>query len=120
MKVALTTQGTDLDAEMHPRFGRATYILLVDSETLDFEVIDNTENVNRLSGSGIQAGTLMSDRGAEVLITGYCGPNAMKTLNAAKIKVVSDAEGIARDVMAKFNAGEYTFTTEANADGHWV
>ena len=46
MKIAITAKGADLDSEVDPRFGRAAYILIVDSETLDFEALDNKENIN--------------------------------------------------------------------------
>jgi len=74
MKIAVTSTGTDLDSQVDPRFGRALYILIVDSETFDFEVLDNKENVNALKGAGIQAASMVNDKGAEVLLTGFCGP----------------------------------------------
>ncbi|MCA1793700.1 MAG: hypothetical protein LC660_07485 [Desulfobacteraceae bacterium] len=48
MKIAITSTGRDLSAEVDPRFGRAAYILVVDTDTLDFEIIDNAENKNSL------------------------------------------------------------------------
>ena len=94
-------------------------ILIVDSETLAFEVIDNKDNVNAFKGSGIQAASLVSDRGAEVLLTGFCGPNAFKTLEAANIRVASDVSGRVKDAVQGFNEGKYAFLDEANVDGHW-
>jgi len=44
MKVAVTSQGDTLDSQVDPRFGRAAYILIVDTETLEFEAFDNNEN----------------------------------------------------------------------------
>jgi len=63
MKIAVTSKGTTPDSEVDPRFGRAGYILIVDSETLEFEVLDNKENVNALKGAGIQAARMVSDKG---------------------------------------------------------
>ena len=71
MKIAVTSKGTDLDSEVDPRFGRAAYIIIVDSETLEFEVVDNKENVNALKGAGIQAARMASDKKADVLLTGF-------------------------------------------------
>ena len=85
MKIAVTSRGKDLDLPMDPRFGRAAYILNVDADTLDFEVLDNSENVNALKGAGIQAATMISDKQADVLLTGFCGPKAFKALDAAQI-----------------------------------
>jgi predicted Fe-Mo cluster-binding NifX family protein len=119
MKIAVTSTGTGLDDPVDPRFGRAAYILVVDSETFDFDVLDNKENLNALKGAGIQAAGMVSDQGADVLITGFCGPNAFKVLNAAKIKVASDAKGTVRDALEAFNQGKLTYSDQANVEGQW-
>lgn len=119
MKIAITSKGTDLDSEVDPRFGRAAYILIVDTFSLGVEVMDNSENVNAFKGSGIQAAAMVSDNGAEVLLTGFCGPNAFKTLNAAGVKVANDATGTVREAVNAFNEGKISFTDTANVEGHW-
>jgi len=119
MKVAVTAKGKTLDDEVDPRFGRAPYILLVDTETFEFEAVDNSENVNAFKGAGIQAATMISEKGAEVLLTGYCGPNAFKTLDVAGIKVVNDVSGTVREAVEKFKAGPVEYSTGANVEGHW-
>lgn len=55
--------------------------------------MDNSENVNVLKGAGIQATVMVSDKSAEVLLTGFCGHNAFKTLEAAGVKVANDFSG---------------------------
>ena len=119
MKVAVTSKGILLDSEVDPRFGRAPYILIVDTETMAFEAVDNSDNVNAFKGAGIQAATMVSDRGAEVLLTGYCGPKAFTTLAAAGVKVVSDVTGKVRDAVGALKAGQVTYSTAANKDAHW-
>lgn len=119
MKTAITSKSPDLDSEVDPRFGRAAYILIIDTDTLQFEVIDNARNVNSFKGAGIQAAASISEKNAEVLLTGFCGPNAFKTLEAANIKVVSDVSGIVRDAVKEFNEGKFSFSEAANVDGHW-
>ena len=119
MKVAITAKGVMLDSEIDPRFGRAPYILIVETESLAFEAVDNSDNVNAFKGAGIQAATMVSDRGAEVLMTGYCGPKAFATLEAAGVKVVNDVTGTVRDALEAFKAGRYTSATAANKEAHW-
>ena len=82
MKLAVTAKGPELDSEVDPRFGRAMYIIVVDEESLDFEAVDNSANANAFKGAGIQAATMISGKGAEVLLTGYCGPKAFQVLVA--------------------------------------
>ena len=119
MKIAVTSQGTNLDSQVDPRFGRAAYILIVDTETLEFEVLDNKENANAFKGAGIQAASMINDKGAGVLLTGYCGPKAFEVLNAAKINVADNIEGAVRDAVTAFNEGKLTFADEANAEAQW-
>jgi len=119
MKLAITATGTDLSADVDPRFGRAAYILVVDSDTLAVEVIDNAANKDAFKGAGIQAAAAVSDKGAEVLLTGFCGPNAFKTLDAAGVKVANDVSGTVQSAVDRFKAGEYPFSSAPNAEGHW-
>jgi predicted Fe-Mo cluster-binding NifX family protein len=119
MKIAVTSEGTSLDSQVDPRFGRAAYILIVDTETFEFEVLDNKENANALKGAGIQAASMVSDKKAEALLTGYCGPKAFMTLEAAKIRVANEIEGTVRDAVKSFNEGKLKFSDKANAEAQW-
>lgn len=119
MKVAVTAKGTTLADPVDPRFGRAPYILIVDTENMQVEAMDNSVNVQAFKGAGIQAATMIADRGAEVLLTGYCGPNAFRTVQAAGIKVVSDVAGSVGEVVEKFMNGPVVYSEGANTDGHW-
>ena len=119
MKIAVTSSGTDLDSPVDPRFGRAPYFLIVDSESLEFEVVDNKENANALKGAGIQAASTVSEKGAEVLLTGFCGPNAFKAMKAGKIGVANNAEGTVREAVKAYVEGRLPLADEANAEGQW-
>jgi len=119
MKIAVTSRGTDLDSEVDPRFGRAQYILIVDSETFEFEVLDNKENVNALKGAGIQTARMVSEKKAEILLTGYCGPNAFKAMKAANIGVANNASGAVRDAVNAYLDGKLPLSDNANVEGQW-
>lgn len=119
MKVAVTSKGKTMDSQVDPRFGRAAYILVVDTETQVFEVMDNSENVNAFKGAGIQAATMISEKGAKALLTGFCGPNAFKILNAADIDVANNVDGTVKEAVTAFTRGDLTFADKANVEGHW-
>ncbi|PIE60046.1 MAG: dinitrogenase iron-molybdenum cofactor biosynthesis protein [Desulfobulbus propionicus] len=119
MKIAVTAKNPTLESEVDPRFGRAAYIMLVDTETMECEPVDNSTNVNAFKGAGIQTAASISEKGAEVLMTGYCGPKAFQTLQAAGIKVVSDVTGTVQDAVEKVRSGQVSYTESANADAHW-
>ncbi|WP_028319236.1 NifB/NifX family molybdenum-iron cluster-binding protein [Desulfobulbus elongatus] len=119
MKVAVTAKGALLDSEVDPRFGRAPYILIVDTDTMAVEAVDNSSNVNAFKGAGIQAAAMVSDKGAQVLMTGYCGPKAFATLAAGGVKVVSDVGGKVREAVAALKAGTVTYASAPNKEAHW-
>ncbi|MFO7644717.1 MAG: NifB/NifX family molybdenum-iron cluster-binding protein [Desulfosarcina sp.] len=119
MKIAVTATGKNLDSSVDPRFGRAAYILIVDSDSWAVEVLDNADNVNAFKGAGIQAASMISDRQAEILLTGYCGPNAIKALTVARIKVAGNVVGTVREAVANFLDGNVNWVSEPNVQGHW-
>ena len=119
MKIAVTSKGRDLNADVDPRFGRAAYIVIIDTETMDYEVIDNKANINAFKGAGIQAATMISESGAQALLTGYCGPNAFRTLEAAGIRVGNDISGTVADAVETFKKGSVRYSEAPNTDGHW-
>ena len=119
MKVAISAKGVNLESAVDPRFGRAAYIIIVNPETMEFEAVDNSANVNSFKGAGIQAATMVHDKGAEVLMTGYCGPKAFQTLQAAGVKVVSDVTGTVAEALERLNSGAVEYLETANAEAHW-
>ena len=61
MKIAITTTGHSLDSVVDPRFGRCPYFLVVDTDTLGFEAVENP-NIALGGGAGIQSAQLMSEK----------------------------------------------------------
>jgi predicted Fe-Mo cluster-binding NifX family protein len=120
MIIAVTAQGTDLKGEVDPRFGRAIRFLLVDSETMDLQVAENQQSLNVPQGAGIQAAQNVANYEPEVVLTGNCGPKALKTLQAAGIKVVVGVSGTIEDAIQAYLRGEFEHAKEANVEGHWV
>jgi predicted Fe-Mo cluster-binding NifX family protein len=104
---------------MDPRFGRAAYILIADDQGNLIEAIDNSENINAMRGAGIQAAKTIADKGAQTLLTGHCGPNAVKTLKAAGISIGVDQSGTGKDAIDRLSKGEVEFTETPNVEGHW-
>ena len=120
MKLAITSTGNTLSADMDPRFGRAAYFLIVDSDTLEFEVVENTQNLNLPQGAGIQAGKTIINQHASVLITGNCGPKAFQVLSQAGVDIKIGASGSIDSVIQAFKRGELQSASDANVEGHWV
>lgn len=120
MKIAITTSGQDLSAQVDTRFGRAPQFLIFDTETETFTIKENTQNLNAAQGAGIQTATHLAKEQVDCVITGNCGPKAYATLTAAEIKVYTCADSSIRDAIEKLNKGELTVSDEANVEGHWM
>jgi len=120
MKVAITSQGPDINSAIDLRFGRAKYFIVVDTETGHSAAHDNTQNLNAVQGAGIQAGRNVIDLGVEAVITGNVGPKAFATLQAGGVKMYVGAGGTVGGALEKFKAGELECVGKANVEGHWM
>ncbi len=119
-KIVVTCQGQTLDDKVDPRFGRAANFLVVDLDTLKFEVLDNSATNSMGQGAGIQSAQTVANTGAEAVLTGFVGPKAFQALSAANIKVGQGLEGVTvRDAIARYKAGKVEFATGPSRQGHW-
>lgn len=102
-KICITSQGKDLEAEVDPSFGRAHYFLIVDPETMEFEAVENP-NIEASQGAGIQTAQLISSKNVGTVLTGSCGPNALRVLQSSGIRVITGTSGNIRDILQKYNS----------------
>lgn len=119
MKIVVTAQGADMESEVDPRFGRAKYFVLVDTETGQHEAHDNAQNLNAPQGAGIQAAQSVARLGANAVLTGHVGPKAFATLSAAGIAIFTGAAGTVKEAIEKHKAGQLKTTDKADVEGHW-
>ena len=111
MKIAIASSGKDLDSQIDPRFGRCPYFLIVDSETEEFEAVENTAG-QAARGAGISAAQVVANKGVGAVIAGNFGPNAVHVLSTSKIKIFGGVSGItAKEVVKKYKAGDLKETT---------
>jgi predicted Fe-Mo cluster-binding NifX family protein len=116
-KIAVTTNGKDLDAPMSSIFGRCSTYILVDTETMQFEVLENPA-IGAPGGAGIQAAQFIANRGAQAVLTGNVGPNAFGVLQAANIPVYLFGDATVRQAVEAYNAGQLTAIAGASAPAH--
>ena len=118
MKIACSTDGATLDAQIDPRLGRAAYFLIIDAASQTVEALDNS-NGAASGGAGIQAAQTLASKGVQAVITGNCGPNAFATFQAANIAVYTGASGTARNALTQYQRGELVATGQPNVGGHF-
>lgn len=113
MKIAISANGQNLDATINDRFGRCPYFLIVETDDMNVEVRENT-NANLSTGAGIQAASMLAAEGAQVVVTGNCGPKAMQVFNEAGVEVSLNGKGIVRNVVEAFKKGALPPSAAAN------
>ena len=118
MKISISSSGKDLDSPIDPRFGRCAYFLIVETNDMSFEAFNN-ENISLGGGAGIQSAQFVASKGAKAVITGNCGPNAVRTLSAAGVELFVGQAGTVREVLEKHKRGELKPTTDANVVDHY-
>lgn len=120
MKIAFTTSGIGLNAPLDSRFGRAPKFLVYDLETNAFELHDNQQNLNASQGAGIQSAETLSKLGANILVSGHCGPKAFHALQAAGIKIFNTKAPTVAKALEQYRAGKLTEAKTSDVEGHWA
>ena len=118
MQIAVTAKGPSLDDQVEVRFGRASYYIFIDTESMNFDAIKNP-NVLAGGGAGIQSAQLLANRGVTHVLTGNCGPNAFSVFGAAGIQVIPAVSGTVRNAIEQFKAGSVTPADRANVESHF-
>jgi predicted Fe-Mo cluster-binding NifX family protein len=108
MKLCVTSTGNSLDAKVDFHFGRAPYFLIVNTDTMEFDVVKNT-TLAAGKGAGISAAQMILDKSAAAVLTGIIGPNAFDALRFAHVDIYEGLSGsdTVREAVEKFKKGEY-------------
>lgn len=117
MKVCISSTGQNLEATVDPRFGRAQYFIIVDSETMAFEAVANPA-MTAGGGAGTKAAQLVINNGVGIVLTGNVGPNAFAVLNAASITIHIGASGSIKSALAAFKDGKLRSIDAPSAEAH--
>jgi len=118
MKVAVSSNGNNLDAQLDPRFGRCAFFLVVNLDDISFEAFPNASAVQS-GGAGIQAAQFLASQGVAAVITGNCGPNAVQTLSAAGIELFAGQTGTVKEVVERLKKGHLSPTSAATVGNHF-
>ena len=118
MKIAVSAMGPTMDSEVDPRFGRCQYFVLVDTETGNFEAIDNASGMAS-GGAGIATAQMIASKGVQAVLTGNCGPNAYQVLSGAGIELVTGVLGKIADAIDSYKKGAFSAAGQANVADHF-
>lgn len=119
MRMAFTASGSDPSSPLDARFGRAACFLIYDTDGSDWKVVPNDQNVAVAQGAGVQAAQLLASEGVSVVVTGHCGPKALRALQAGAIAVYSGAAGSVAQALEDYRSGRLVRLTAHDVEGHW-
>lgn len=106
MILLISVQQADMDSPVDDRFGRATWFLRVNSDTLDWQALENPGWNNR-GGAGVAAAQFAINQKVDAVVSGDFGPNAAEALQAAGIQLLHFPTGglTGREVVQLFRQG---------------
>jgi predicted Fe-Mo cluster-binding NifX family protein len=118
MKIIITANSPSIDSNVDPRFGRCAYLLMVDTESLQWETQANP-GVNASGGAGIQAAQFVTDHKVDAVLSGDFGPNAYNALQAAGIAMyLFGASTTIKEAVEHFKAGQLERVGAPTSPGH--
>jgi predicted Fe-Mo cluster-binding NifX family protein len=101
MKIGISSNGKDLNAQVDQRFGRCDFFIIIQTDDMSFDLFEN-ENKTLTGGAGIKCATFLDSKGVEVVITGNCGPNAENIFSECGIHLITGQSGVVKEVVEKY------------------
>ncbi len=101
MKIAIVAEGEDLQSYVADDFGRAPFILVVDSETKEVEAVPN-EHQDAAQGVGMLVAEKIVSLDVNAAIVGGIGHHGYDILSKAGLRVSFDEEGSAEEALGNF------------------
>ncbi len=117
MKIAVLSMGADMSAQVDPSFGRCRYFIIVDSNTMEFDALENS-NAIAGGGAGIATGQFVAGKRVSAVLTSHCGPNAFDVLKTAGIKVMTGLSGTVQDAVECYKSGKYQPSSQLDTVPH--
>ena len=101
MKIAVSSDSSNLNARVAQRFGISHYLIIVDPETMGIEAIPNPGAAGK-QAAGVQAVVIAISNEVDTVLTGYCSPTAVKYLTDNGIDVITGVKGTVAEAVAQY------------------
>ena len=101
MRVAVSSRGGSLDAQMDDQFGRCPCFVVVDTETMLYNTVMNAKPhiIEEYDQNAVVA---IAKSGANVLITGPIKVNLRRALQTANINIARASRGTVKEVLEAY------------------
>jgi predicted Fe-Mo cluster-binding NifX family protein len=105
-KIAITSAGPNPESNVEPQFGRAPWFMIYDPGTSGWQAVDNSNTARAPGGAGREAAEALARRGVRIVITGQCGPNALRALSSAGIRIFQGSDRTVAAALRDYEAGK--------------
>lgn len=120
MRIAVTSQGPNAASKVEPRFARARFFVMFDTETRVFTSYENTPGLREVPYQGVQAAEELLGLGVDGVITGSIGGKAFAMLLASSVVVYTGASGTVMDAIDQYEAGRVRCAIKPSLQGQIV
>ena len=104
MKIAIPAKSNTLESNVDERFARAEGFIIYDTESKEFEFIQNS--MPDAHGAGPKAVQKLTQMGVDALIIPALGNNALEAINASGMKAYFSVKGSVEENIKKFENNE--------------
>ena len=101
MKITFGSDGNNLESKISKRFGHAKYYLVYDTESENYEVVENVEE-NHTHGVLYD----LIEKGTEVFMVGNIGPHAFEIAKTDSTKIFLSRNKTIQEALQLYFSGE--------------
>ena len=105
MRIAISSQGKRRDSSVEPWFGRAAYYLLVDTDSMTLDAIENESAGDAPDIHEVNGARLVIDAEVRAVLTGNCSYEVRRMFADAGVKLFQSVPGTVGEVVQQFKAG---------------
>lgn len=116
-KIAVPSEGTDLQSPVSNCFARAPYYIVFDLEKKQFWAIPNPF-AGEAHAVGMRSATMLVKKRVGILATSSVGPEPCGVFNSANVGIFIGAKGTVADAISQYKKNELIWTTKPNVPSH--
>lgn len=117
MKIAIPVGKNNISADVYTSLSRAPFFAVYDTDSTDYEFIDNSAASSQ-GGAGVKAAQLLVDSHVEVLITPRCGQNAADAISATNIRMFKSIDHSISDNLKAWEEGKLALLDDIHPGFH--
>jgi predicted Fe-Mo cluster-binding NifX family protein len=101
MKIAITSEGNTLNAQIDSRFGRCAYFAIYDTETKQTEFLENPAK-DASGGAGPAAVQFVAKQGVSKIVAGEFGGKTQPLFQSLDIEMINEKNKTILEIIKRF------------------